>query len=100
MIAYLDDWLVFGPKLPAQQIVQTITDMGITINHRNSILQPTSGLIYLGLRLDAHQQQLRANPRCIQNLLELLTTVSQADKIVLKFIMLNFVDACLRICAW
>jgi hypothetical protein len=38
MVAYLDDWLIFAPQLPAQGIVQTLQDIGLTINRENSHL--------------------------------------------------------------
>jgi hypothetical protein len=52
MVSYLDDWLFFAPQPPAQQICQTIQDLGFTINHRKSILLPTSELVYLGLNIN------------------------------------------------
>jgi hypothetical protein len=61
MVAYLDDWLFFQPDIPAQDIVREIEHLGFTINRHKSVLQPTSKLIYLGLQIDAVQQQLAAN---------------------------------------
>lgn len=38
MVAYLNDWLIFGPDLPAQYIVRAIQDLGFTLNLQKSVL--------------------------------------------------------------
>jgi hypothetical protein len=58
MVAYLDDWLIFGNQLPAAEILQTIQQLGIHINFKKSVLQPVSQLIYLGLLISVPTKQL------------------------------------------
>jgi hypothetical protein len=77
MVAYLDDWLLFGPQLPVDQILQT-SQLGVTINHQKSRLVPTRRLVYLGLDVNLFRQQLQPTPPCIQHLTELLAMVPQA----------------------
>jgi hypothetical protein len=53
MVAYLDDWLFFSmSKIPVPDILEAIQRLGITINKKKSVLQPTTSLIYLGLQTD------------------------------------------------
>jgi hypothetical protein len=42
MIAYLDDWLIFGPQLQASSIIQEVRRLGFTINEHKSSLRPAS----------------------------------------------------------
>jgi hypothetical protein len=79
MIAYLDDWLIFGPHLPAPRILATLQQMGFTINFRKSIVQPTSRLVYLGLQIDARNSLLQPTPHCLQHMRDLLSLVPQAS---------------------
>jgi hypothetical protein len=79
MVSYLDDWLIFGRKVPAQQIVRTITRLGLTINTEKSHLTPTSKLVYLGLNIDLPRQTLQATPAYISHLLELLSILPKAS---------------------
>jgi hypothetical protein len=79
MITYLDDWLIFGPRLPARRILSSLQQMGFTINLRKSIIQPTSRLIYLGLQIDARHGLLRPTPQCLQHMRDLLSVVPQAS---------------------
>lgn len=52
MVVYLDDSLIFGPHIPLTAICQDLQHLGITINTKKSVLQPTRSLIYLGLYID------------------------------------------------
>jgi hypothetical protein len=43
MVAYLDDWLFFGPPPPlAQHILASIQNLGLTVNTQKSILTLTT----------------------------------------------------------
>jgi hypothetical protein len=79
MIAYLDDWLIFGPHLLAPRILATLQQTGFTINFRKSIVQPTSRLVYLGLQIDARNSLLQPTPHCLQHMRDLLSLVPQAS---------------------
>jgi hypothetical protein len=79
MVAYLDNWLLFAPQLPVPQILETLQQLGITINYNKSHLVPTRRLIYLGLEINLFRQQLQATEPCIQHLKELLALVPQAS---------------------
>jgi hypothetical protein len=80
MVSYIDDRLIYSTDLPANDIVTTITNLGLTINKEKSILQPTKSLIYLGLHIDLLRRILQATPQCIQHLLQLLTIVPGASR--------------------
>lgn len=69
--------LLFSKEIPAEAILNTIQEFGITINTSMYILHPTSSFIYLGLCLDARQQQLAPTNSCIC-LLELVALVPRA----------------------
>jgi hypothetical protein len=56
MVAYLDDWLIFGENIPDEALLQELRAIGFTINERKSILQSTTALTYLGLRIDTIRQ--------------------------------------------
>jgi hypothetical protein len=68
MVAYLDDWLIFGHQVPVQDILQMLLQLGITINPSKSILTPTRRLIYLGLDVNLLRQQMQPTPQCITHL--------------------------------
>jgi hypothetical protein len=84
MIAYLDDWLLFQPQLPAQRIIQFIQNLGFTINVRKPTTVPIQRLIYLGLLIDVPAQQLRPTPECLQHMMELLTILPDASPLDLR----------------
>lgn len=84
MVAYLDDWLLFQPHLPPRAIVQEIRHLGFTINMAKSILDPTSSLIYLGLRINATTQQLQPTPECLQHIMQLASLVPDASPLDLR----------------
>jgi hypothetical protein len=71
LVAYLDDWLIFGPQVPADQIVKYLQGIGLTINTSKSVLRPTQQLTYLGLRISIPQQQLTPTRACLQHLQDL-----------------------------
>lgn len=77
MVAY---WLLFGPNLPAKDILQNLAELGITTNTNISILQPTSTLIYLGLHLDAPRRNFAPTEAYIQHLLQLLSLLRAATR--------------------
>jgi hypothetical protein len=79
MVAYLDDWLIFGPSLPVQQILDELQHLGLIVNLQKSVIQPAKRLIYLGLDIDLTQRVIKATPSCLQHLLQLLTIVPQGS---------------------
>jgi hypothetical protein len=79
MVAYLDDWLIFGSGVPSDQIQQEFASLGITINRAKSTLHPTSALIYLGLRIDAVHQTFQPTATCINHMQELVALVPTAS---------------------
>jgi hypothetical protein len=80
VVAYLDDWLIFGQSVPATRIQQYLEDIGFTITRKKSVLSPTQKLTYLGLRISILQQQPTPTAQCLQHLAELITTVLQASR--------------------
>jgi hypothetical protein len=78
MVPYLDDWLIFGQRVPAQQIQDYLRQAGLTINPEKSVLQPTQQLIYLGLRISIPRHRLTPTRQCLAHLQELITIVPQA----------------------
>jgi hypothetical protein len=44
MVAYLDDWLVFGPRLNVPTILRII-NLGLQLNMQKSILRPTTAMV-------------------------------------------------------
>jgi hypothetical protein len=62
--SYLDDWLFFAPNLPAQQVIQFIMELGITINYENSAIEPVSVLTYLGLNINSQLRHITITPPC------------------------------------
>jgi hypothetical protein len=48
MVAYFDDWLLFGANLLSQDILAAI-ELGFTINYQKSVTQPMQNWTYLGL---------------------------------------------------
>jgi hypothetical protein len=78
-MAYLDDWLIFGPRLPVGPILASLRQMGFTLNLRKSVIYPTSRLTYLGLKIDARNGLLRPTPQCLQHMRDLLSVVPQAS---------------------
>jgi hypothetical protein len=82
-VAYLDDWLFFQPDIPAEDIIHEIQHLGFT-NRTKSVLQPTSDLIYLGLRINAITQQLQPTPQCLHHMMELASLVPHASPLDLR----------------
>jgi hypothetical protein len=78
MVAYLDDWLLFAPETPVPQVLQTLQQLGITINPNKSHLVPTRRIVYLGLEINLFRQQIQPTTRCLQHQIELLALVPQA----------------------
>jgi hypothetical protein len=68
MVSYLDDWLLFGPNLPMEQIVQTLCHLSNTINERKLVLTPVLSLTYLVLNINVPSQQLTITSSCLQHL--------------------------------
>lgn len=56
-VAYLNDWLLYDsdPRKLATAVV-VMRALGITIDEEKSTLEPTNSLVYLGFRIDTHQQ--------------------------------------------
>jgi hypothetical protein len=67
MIAYLDDWLIFGTDLPSSDIQQEVRRLGFAISERKLVLQPSSQLVYLGLHINAVTQQLQPTEGCLDH---------------------------------
>jgi hypothetical protein len=79
MVAYLDDWLLFAPTLPADEIFRHIQSLGITINFQKSTPQLVSALVYLGLYLNVTDQTLRPTPDCLRHMGQLIALVPAAS---------------------
>jgi ribonuclease HI len=80
MVAYLDDWLIFGSQLPVHDILQTIQEIGLQINYTKSILQPTTTMTYLGLHISTHRLTITATQQCLQHLQDLVSVVPRASR--------------------
>jgi hypothetical protein len=91
MVAYLDDWLIFGQSLPSRAIITALQHLGLTINFEKSVVRPASSLIYLGLHIDLPKliylglhidlpkQLFQPTVDCITHLLQLLSIVPKAS---------------------
>jgi hypothetical protein len=80
MVAYLDDWLIFGPHLPVNDIIYAIQQVGLQMNYEKSILEPTTALVYLGLHISNATSTLTPTPQCLQHLLDLVSVLPQATR--------------------
>lgn len=65
MFAYLDDWLLVRPWIPADALCQELQQLGLAINFQNSIADQSKRLIYLGLNIDPQQWTITPTPSCI-----------------------------------
>lgn len=79
MVAYLNNWLIYGARLKVSAIVAEIQHLGFTINLEKSHLQPTSALIYLGLHINIPRQTIEPTQQCLQHLRDLIALVPQAS---------------------
>lgn len=86
VVSYLDDWLNFGKEIPAQDIIGTIQQLGLTINFEKSIIETTFTLIYLGLQIQLRQQLIRPRKVCMQHLLQLIALVPAASQLNLRIL--------------
>jgi hypothetical protein len=80
MCAYLDDWLLWD--IQPQQVQPILTELqrlGLTINIEKSIIQPSTALTYLGLRIDTVARTLTPTPPCVRHLRDLLSIVPEAS---------------------
>jgi hypothetical protein len=80
MVAYLDDWLLFGPSLPVSDIMAAIQRLGLTVNKDKSVLTLTTTLVYLGLSISTTLRTIRPTPTCLQHLMDLVSIVPQASR--------------------
>jgi hypothetical protein len=84
MVAYLD-WLLFQDQpISVPDILYCLQELQITINESKSVLQPTSTLIYLGLRINAIQRTIRPTQPCAQHLIDLINAVPLASPMDLQ----------------
>jgi hypothetical protein len=65
MVAYLNDWLIFGHDLPVPQILNAIQRLGFQINYQKSSLIPATALVYLGLNISSAQLTITPTESCI-----------------------------------
>jgi hypothetical protein len=80
MVAYLDDWLIFHrSKFDALPILNTIRDLGFSINGGKSVLSPVQVITYLGLCIDTVSRTLRPTAPCLQHMRHLLSIVPRAS---------------------
>jgi hypothetical protein len=79
MVAYLDDWLIFG-ELPVTDILHSVQDLGLCINYSKSILQPTTTMTYLGLNISTANLLVTPTESCLRHLLDLVSIVPQASR--------------------
>lgn len=80
LVAYLDDWLIFSPSpLPVHSILQRIQDLGITMNRKKYILNPTWVMVYLGLSINSKSLTITPTKGCLNHLLQLTTIIHQAS---------------------
>jgi hypothetical protein len=77
MVAYLNDWLIFGSVIPTHDIQRTLHYLDITINEPKSNLQPTTALMNLSLHIDVICCMLRPTSTCLTHMWDLLTSVPQ-----------------------
>jgi hypothetical protein len=80
MVAYLDDWLLFGQHLPVLDILNTLQQLGLQINVQKSVLQPTTALVYLGLNISTRHLTILPTDSCLQHLWNLVTIVPRATR--------------------
>jgi hypothetical protein len=82
MVAYLDDWLVYGHNLNVPQILHHIQQLGFQLNFRKSVLTPTTSLVYLGLHLSTVTMTITPTDKCLQHLCDLASSCRKhPDKI-------------------
>jgi hypothetical protein len=80
MVAYLDDWLIFGHHMPVQDILNSIHQIGLQVNFQKSILQPTTALVYLGLHISTSALTITPTQACLQHLKDLISIVPRASR--------------------
>lgn len=84
MVAYLDDWFIFGPCIPVSNILHTFHDTGFTVNMSKSHLQPTLRLANLGLDIDVSRSRITPTPSCVDHLLKPVALLPQASRQVFR----------------
>jgi hypothetical protein len=78
--AYLDDWLLWNVRPhQVQPILAELQHLGLTINLEKSIIQPSTALTYLGLRIDTMARTLTPTSACVRHLRDLLSIVPEAS---------------------
>jgi ribonuclease HI len=80
MVAYLDDWLIYGEQLPVPDILQQIQELGLQLNYGKTILQPTTSLIYLGLHISTARMTITPTTACLKHLMDLVTILPLASR--------------------
>jgi hypothetical protein len=80
IVSYLDDWLIFGRNLPADNTVHETTSLGLTINTTKSILQPTTILTYLGLNINVPNATITPTYQCLRHMDDLVNITTTASK--------------------
>jgi hypothetical protein len=85
MVAYLDDWLTFSLEpIPVARILATLQQAGITINKEKSILNPTTAITFLGLKIDSRRMKLRPTRACTAHMIQLASVVPSATRMDLQ----------------
>jgi hypothetical protein len=95
MIAYLDDWLIYGEDLLMLATFHRLQQLRITINTKKSVTPATGNyqsshqhlLTYLGLNINLFRRTMQATPACLSHLQDLLSLVPQASQQDLLCIM-------------
>ena len=87
VLPYLDDWLVCSPtKLQVEQdtasLIDHITRLGITVNHKKSCLVPGQTVKFLGLVLDSRRMLASPTPQRVESILKLLLCFQRNRKLM------------------
>jgi hypothetical protein len=67
MAAYSYDWLI-SHRIPVNDILQDLAQLGYMINCDKSVLTSTERLTYLGLDIDARKQTFQLKDSCLHHL--------------------------------
>jgi ribonuclease HI len=84
MVAYLDDWLIFGDSLNVPAILDTVAELGFQINYAKSILTPATALVYLGLNISTEHLTITPTNACLRQLIRLVSVLPQASRLDLQ----------------
>jgi hypothetical protein len=81
MVAYLDDWLIFDKhRFDATAVLNTVRELGFSVNTEKSILTPVQVMVYLGLHIDTVSRTIRPTQACLQHMKQFLSIVPRASQ--------------------